>query len=478
MNLKIKKVAVLGAGVMGAQIACHFANIGIEVLLLDMAPKELKESEIKLGLHHPLVRNRLTRQLFERTLKLKPDPLYKKEFAKRISLGNFDEDLPQITDCDWVIEAIVENLEIKKNLYEKVEIYRKPDTLITTNTSGIPIQVLTHGRSQNFKQYFCGTHFFNPPRYLKLLEIIPAKETLTDVAAFLKDYGERFLGKSVVTCKDTPAFIANRVGIYSMMSVVHLMKEMDFSVQEIDKLTGIIIGRPKSATFRTCDVVGLDTLVFVARNLQAVLINDESKDTFLVPESIQKMLDLKWLGSKTKQGFYKKVKSQDGQSEILSLDLKSFEYQAKQRLKIAEFEKAKALPELTKRIKSLISGNSKINLFYQKLFYGLFTYISNRIPEISDDLYKIDEAMCAGFAWEIGPFEIWDSLGLEKTVPQMEKLGMKPAAWIYEMMEKKESFYQLQDGHKQYYDTSKNKHITIPGTEQFISLKNIRSSQT
>lgn len=480
MNFNIKKVAVLGAGVMGSQIACHFANIGIEVLLLDIAPKELNEKEIKLGLNlnHPKVKNRIINQLFTRTLKLKPDPLYKKEFAKRISLGNFDNDLPKIANCDWVIEVVVENLEIKKSLYEKIELYRKENTLITTNTSGIPIQILNQDRSQNFKQYFCGTHFFNPPRYLKLLEIIPTKETSKEVTDFLTHFGERFLGKAVVECKDTPAFIANRVGIYSMMSVVHLMEEMGFSVQEIDKLTGIIIGRPKSATFRTCDVVGLDTLVFVAQNLQKVLVKDESKDTFRVPESVQKMMELKWLGSKTKQGFYKKVKGENGQSEILSLNLDTFGYQAKQKLTIPEFEKAKALPDLTQRIKSLITGNSKVNLFYQKLFFGLFTYISHRIPEITDDLYKIDEAMCAGFAWEIGPFEIWDSLGLEKNIPQMEKMGMKPAAWIYEMMEKKQAFYQLKDGHKQYYNISENKHITIPGSEQFISLKNIRSSQT
>jgi len=480
MNFNIKKVAVLGAGVMGSQIACHFANIGIEVLLLDIAPKELDEKEIELGLNlnHPKVKNRIINQLFTRTLKLKPDPLYKKEFAKRISLGNFDNDLPKIANCDWIIEVVVENLDIKKSLYEKIELYRKVNTLITTNTSGIPIQVLNQDRSENFKQYFCGTHFFNPPRYLKLLEIIPTKETSQKVIDFLTHFGERFLGKAVVECKDTPAFIANRVGIYSMMSVVHLMEEMDFSVQEIDKLTGIIIGRPKSATFRTCDVVGLDTLVFVAQNLQKVLVKDESKDTFRVPDSIQKMMELKWLGSKTKQGFYKKVKAENGQSEILSLNLDTFGYQAKQKLKIPEFEKAKALPDLTQRIKSLISGHSKVNLFYQKLFFGLFAYISHRIPEITDDLYKIDEAMCAGFAWEIGPFEIWDSLSLEKTIPQMEKMGMKPAAWIYEMMEKKESFYQLQNGYQQFYDLSSKAHLIIPGSEQFISLKNIRSSQT
>ena len=480
MNFKIKQVAVLGAGVMGAQIACHFANIGIEVLLLDIAPKELNEKEIKLGLdlNHPKVRNRITNQLFARTLKLKPDPLYKKAFAKRVSLGNFDDDLPRIASCDWIIEVVVENLDIKKSLYEKIELYRRENTLITSNTSGIPIQILTQDRSSNFKQFFCGTHFFNPPRYLKLLEIIPTKETKQEVIDFLTYYGERYLGKSVIACKDTPAFIANRVGIYSMMSVVHLMEEMDFSIQEMDKLTGIIIGRPKSATFRTCDVVGLDTLVFVAQNLQKILVNDEAKDTFLVPGSVQKMMELKWLGSKTKQGFYKKVKGEDGQSEILSLNLDTFGYQAQQKLKIPEFEKAKALPKLTDRIRSLISGESKVNQFYQKLFFGLFAYISHRIPEITDDLYKIDEAMCAGFAWEIGPFEIWDSLGLEKTIPKMEKLGMKPAAWIYEMMEAKTSFYQLQEGNNQFYDISSKIHKTIPGSEQFISLKNIRSSQT
>ncbi len=480
MHRKIRKVAVLGAGVMGAQIACHFANIGMQVLLLDMPPKELNVEEEKAGysLEHPRVRNRIVNQLFTRILKNKPDPLYLKRFAKRINLGNFEDDLIQIKDCDWVIEVIVENIKIKQSLYSKIEEYRKPGSLITSNTSGIPIGMLLDGRSEDFKQSFCGTHFFNPPRYLKLLEIIPSKHTSQEVISFLKEFGERHLGKSVVICKDTPAFIANRIGVYSMMSVFHLLKEFDLSVEEIDKLTGPIIGRPKSATFRTCDVVGLDTLVFVAQNLQKALVHDESKEVFAIPDFIQKLMENQWLGAKTGQGFYKKIKNEEGKSEILSLDLSSFEYQAKQKIKFPEFEAAKAIPHLNNRFKLLLKGEGKISQFYRKLFLGLFAYISNRIPEISDEIYKIDEAICTGFAWEMGPFEIWDTLGLKKSIPMMEELGNKPADWVYKMAEKDQKFYQLKEGNKQFYDINSQDYITIPGTEELVILNNLRPSHS
>ncbi|MCT4602158.1 MAG: 3-hydroxyacyl-CoA dehydrogenase/enoyl-CoA hydratase family protein [Marinifilum sp.] len=479
MTRKIRKVAVLGAGVMGAQIACHFANIGLEVLLLDMPAKELNEKEQKAGLllNHPMVRNRIVNDLFLKATKLKPAPLYLKAYANRITTGNFEDDLHKISECDWVIEAIIENLKIKQELYSKIEEHRKTGSLVTTNTSGIPIQMLIKGRSEDFAAHFCGTHFFNPPRYLKLLEIIPSPKTSQDVLNFLTDFGERFLGKSVVSCKDTPAFIANRVGVYSMMAVFHLIDEFGFTVEEIDKLTGPIIGRPKSATFRTCDVVGLDTLVFVAQNLQKALPHDEAIEVFQIPEFIQHMMGNQWLGSKTGQGFYKKIKS-EGKSEILSLNLESFEYQEKQRVKFAEFEAAKAVPHLNDRFKILLKGNSKVNQFYQKLFFGLFTYVSNRIPEISDELYKIDEAICSGFAWEMGPFEIWDSLGVKKILPLMEKMGYKPADWIYKMAEQDLNFYQLSNGQKQFYDTTSNSYLTIPGTEKLILLNNLRPTQT
>lgn len=480
MHRKIRKVAVLGAGVMGAQIACHFANIGMEVLLLDMPPKELSAEEDKAGysLEHPRVRNRIVNQLFNRIVKNKPDPLYLKSFAKRISLGNFEDDLIKIKDCDWVIEVIVENLKIKQSLYSKIEDYRKTGSLITTNTSGIPIGMLLDGRSEDFKQSFCGTHFFNPPRYLKLLEIIPSTYTSEEVIVFLKEFGERHLGKSVVICKDTPAFIANRIGVYSMMSVFHLLKEFDLSVEEIDKLTGPIIGRPKSATFRTCDVVGLDTLVFVAQNLQKALVHDESKEVFAVPDFIQKLLENQWLGAKTGQGFYKKIKNEEGKSEILSLNLSNFEYQAKQKIKFAEFEAAKAIPHLNNRFKLLLKGEGKISQFYRKLFLGLFAYVSNRIPEISDEIYKIDDAICTGFAWEMGPFEIWDTLGLKKSIPMMEELGYKPADWVYKMAEKDQKFYQLKEGNKQFYEINSQQYITIPGTEELVILNNLRPSHS
>jgi len=479
MTRKIRKVAVLGAGVMGAQIACHFANVGVEVLLLDMPPKELNEHENNAGLSlsHPKVRNRIVNELYNKTIKLRPAPLYLKTFSDRINTGNFEDDLHKISDCDWIIEVIVENLKIKQEFYSKIEECRKPGSLITSNTSGIPIQMLTYGRSEDFSAHFCGTHFFNPPRYLKLLEIIPSSKTSQEVIDFLTDFGERFLGKSVVICKDTPAFIANRVGVYSMMSVFHLIDEFGFSVEEIDKLTGPIIGRAKSATFRTCDVVGLDTLVFVAQNLQKALPNDEGIDVFQIPEFIKQMMGNQWLGAKTGQGFYKKVKV-DGKSEIKSLNLTNFEYQDKQKIKFAEFEAAKAVPHLNNRFKVLLKGNSKVNKFYQKLFFGLFAYVSNRMPEISDELYKIDEAICSGFAWGMGPFEIWKSIGIKESLPIMEAMGFKAANWVYNMVQDDLSFYQLKNGNKQYYDVNTNQYQTIPGTEKLLLLNNLRPSNT
>ena len=480
MHRKIRKVAVLGAGVMGAQIACHFANIGLEVLLLDLPPKKLNTDEEKTGLslEHPKVRNRIVSQQLAKTVRMTPAPLYLKDFAKRIQIGNFEDDLYRIKDCDWTIEVIVENLTIKQKLYTRIEEFRKVNSLVTSNTSGIPIGMLLEGRSADFKRSFCGTHFFNPPRYLKLLEIIPSKHTSQEVIDFLTEFGERHLGKSVVICKDTPAFIANRIGVYSMMSVFHLMKEFDFSIEELDQLTGTIIGRPKSATFRTCDIVGLDTFVFVAQNLQKALAHDESKAIFEIPALIQKLMKKQWLGAKTRQGFYKKIKTEEGKSEILSLNLSSFEYQAKQRIKFAEFEAVKAIPHLNRRFKLLVKGEGKVSQFYRKLFLGLFAYVSNRIPEISDEIYKIDEAICTGFAWEMGPFEIWDALGLKKTIPVMEKLGYKPADWIYKMAENEQQFYQLKNGNKQFFDIASQAYRTIPGTEQLIVLNNIRPTHS
>lgn len=382
MKRTIKKVAVLGSGIMGSRIACHFANIGLDVLLLDISPKELNEIEAKKGLslEDITVKNRIVNDSFQSTIKAKPAPLYHKSFASKVKLGNFDDDLSKISDYDWIIEAIVENLEIKKQLFDKIENHRKPGSLITSNTSGIPIKMMIEGRSDDFQTHFCGTHFFNPPRYLKLLEIIPGPKTDPKIIDFFMHYGDLYLGKTSVLCKDTPAFIANRIGIYSILKVVETMQKLDLNIDEIDKLTGPVIGRPKSATFRTSDIVGLDTLVKVANNLYEGLPDDEKRDIFKLPEIIGKLEENKWLGDKTKQGFYKKTKDEKGKTKILTLDLNTLEYKPKQKVKFATLELTKAIDIVKERFKVLLGGKDKAGEFYRDSFYGIFQYVSNRIP--------------------------------------------------------------------------------------------------
>jgi len=479
MKRIINKVAVLGSGVMGSRIACHFANIGCEVLLLDLVPKDLNEKEKAKGLtlQSKSVRNRIANDDLQFALKSSPSPIYKKEFADRITTGNFDDDLEKITNCDWIIEAIVENPDIKNKMFDKVEKFRKAGTLISSNTSGIPIHLMSEGRSEDFKAHFCGTHFFNPPRYLKLLEIIPSKYTGPEVIDFLMNYSERFLGKTTVLCKDTPGFITNRVGIYSIMSLFHIVEKMGLTVEEVDKLTGPVLGRPKSATFRTCDVVGLDTLVMVAKELQKNCPDDEARHLFAIPTFIQKMVDNKWLGDKSGQGFYKKIKNKDGKSEILALDLKTLEYKPSQKVKFSTLELTKPIENLKERIKVLISGKDKAGEFYRATFAGLFQYVSNRIPEISDELYKIDDGLKSGFGWDLGPFEYWEALGVKEGIALMEKLDDKPADWVYELIKKNNSFYKIENGVRKFYDIPSKSYKTIPGSEQFISLDNIRDSK-
>jgi 3-hydroxyacyl-CoA dehydrogenase len=476
MNRTIRKVAVLGSGVMGSRIACHFANIGAEVLLLDIAPKELSEEEKKKGLSLdiPAVKNKIVASAFEAAVKSNPAPLYHKDFASRIQLGNFTDDMKRIKDYDWTIEVVVENLEIKKKIFDEVEKHRKPGTLITSNTSGIPIHLMAEGRSEDFQKHFCGTHFFNPPRYLKLLEIIPTPKTDPDVVKFLMHYGDLYLGKTTVLCKDTPAFIANRVGIFGIMKVVDSMKKFGLNIDEIDKLTGPVIGRPKSATFRTSDVVGLDTLVKVANNLYAGLPNDEGREMFKLPDVINKLEQNKWLGDKTGQGFYKKTKNAKGETEILTLDLATLEYKPKAKAKFATLETTKSIDNLRERFKVLLAGKDKAGEFYRDSFYGLFQYVSNRIPEIADELYKIDDAICAGFGWELGPFDTWDSVGVEKTLKEMEAAGYKPNQWVYEMLSSgHKSFYKIENGQRTYYDILSKSYKPIPGKGQFIILENL-----
>jgi 3-hydroxyacyl-CoA dehydrogenase len=476
MKRSIRKVAVLGSGIMGSRIACHFANIGAEVLLLDIAPQELTEEEKKRGLSvdSPAVKNRIVASSFESTLKSNPTPLYNKKYASRVKLGNFTDDMAKIKDCDWTIEVVVENLDIKKKVYTEVEKHRKPGTLITSNTSGIPIHLMAEGRSEDFQKHFCGTHFFNPPRYLKLLEIIPTDKTDPEIVKFLMHYGDLYLGKTTVLCKDTPAFIANRVGIYGIMKAIDSMRKLDLNVDEVDKLTGPVIGRPKSATFRTSDVVGLDTLVKVANNLYAGLPNDEGRDMFKLPDEVKKLEQNKWLGDKTGQGFYKKTKGAKGETEILTLDLKTLEYKPKAKTKFATLETTKTIDNLKERFKVLFAGKDKAGEFYRDSFYGLFQYVTNRIPEISDELYKIDDAICAGFGWEIGPFETWDAVGLEPTLKNMEAMGYKPKQWVYDLLAAgNKSFYKIEKGERKYYDIPTKSYKNIPGKDEFIILENL-----
>ena len=413
---RIQKVAVIGSGIMGSGIACHFANIGVEVLLLDIVPRELNEKEKAKGLslEDKVVRNRLVNDALTAAIKSRPAPLYHKDFAKRISTGNLEDDIAKVKDVDWIIEVVVERLDIKQQVFENLEKHRSPGTLITSNTSGIPIKFMNEGRSEDFRQHFCGTHFFNPPRYLKLFEIIPGPDTKQEVLDFLNGYGEQFLGKTSVVAKDTPAFIGNRIGIFGIQSLFHQVSEMGLTIEEVDKLTGPVIGRPKSATFRTVDVVGLDTLVHVANGIYDNCPDDEEHELFKLPSFIDTMMENKWLGSKTKQGFYKKVKNEDGSSEILSLDLDTLEYRAKKRASFPTLEMTKSIDKVIDRFKVLVGGKDKAGEFYRKNFGAMFAYVSKRIPEITDELYKIDDAMKAGFGWENGPFEIWDAVGLSE----------------------------------------------------------------
>lgn len=479
MRRHINKVAVIGSGIMGSGIACHFANIGVEVLLLDIVPRELNEKEKAKGLNltDTVVRNRLVNDSLAVALKSKPSPIYRKKFASRIATGNLEDDISKVAEVDWIIEVVVERLDIKKQVFESLEKYRKPGTLITSNTSGIPIKFMSERRSDDFQKHFCGTHFFNPARYLKLFEIIPGPKTSDEVLEFLNGYGEKFLGKTSVGAKDTPAFIGNRIGIFSIQSLFHAVKDLGMTVEEVDKLTGPVIGRPKSATFRTVDVVGLDTLVHVANGIHENCKDDERLELFQLPDFINTMMDNKWLGSKSGQGFYKKVKNDSGKSEILTLDLDKMDYRSKKSAKFGTLELTKTIDKVIDRFPVLVGGKDKAGEFYRKSFGALFAYVSHRIPEISDDLYKIDDAMKAGFGWEHGPFQIWDAIGLDKGLEFIQAEGLKAAAWVSEMKSAGiNSFYTVKDGATYYYDIPKKTMEKVPGQDAFIILDNIRKS--
>jgi 3-hydroxyacyl-CoA dehydrogenase len=480
MKRIIRKVAVLGSGVMGSRIACHFAGTGVQVLLLDRAPAELTDTEKakKMALDHPTVKNRIVNEALAAAIKSNPSPVYNAEVARRVRTGNFTDNMKDISSCDWIIEVVVERLDIKSGIFSEVEKFRKPGTLISSNTSGIPIHLMNEGRSEDFKKHFCGTHFFNPPRYLRLLEIIPTPDTDPEVIQFLLEYGDLHLGKTTVLCKDSPAFIANRVGVFSIMTIFKLMDKLGLNIDQIEALTGPIIGRPKSATFRTADVVGLDTLVKVANGVYENCPKDEAREIFQIPAWLEKLIANNWLGDKTGQGFFSKKKSTTGEREIFTIDLKTFEYKPRQKVSFPGVETAKPIDDLKERLKILIRSTDIAGDFYRQFHYQLFSYVSHRIPEISDELYRVDDAMRAGFGWEIGAFETWDLFGVADTISKMESAGYKVSGWVKEMITAGfGSFYKVENGVKLVYSPEKKKYVpAVTGDPRaFIVMRNFEN---
>lgn len=476
MSRRIKKVAVLGSGVMGSGIACHFANIGLEVLMLDIVPFDLTEAEKS----QPAARNRIVNGALKAALKAKPAALYDKSFVSRISTGNFDDDFEKIADADWVVEVVVERLDIKNQIFEKVDQYRRKGTLVSSNTSGIPIHLMLKGRSDDFKAHFCGTHFFNPPRYLRLLEIIPTAETKQEVIDFFMHYGDVYLGKQTVLAKDTPAFIGNRIGVYASAKVYQLTTELGLNISTVDKLTGPALGRPKTGTFRLGDLVGHDTGSNVIKGVRENCPNDEQVATFEVPRYMQFLVDNKFFGNKSGQGFYKRTNEKDdkGRRIILELNLETLEYELPVRMDLASLKLAKQVDDPAKRIPQLFKAEDKGGELIRRSLLGLFAYCSNRVPEICDQFHSIDDAMRAGYAWGFGPFEYWDLIGVEEGIKQAEAEGEQVADWVKEMVAKGfTSFYKREDGKKKYYNIDTKAYEVIPGADEFIILDNYRDQE-
>jgi 3-hydroxyacyl-CoA dehydrogenase len=470
MARKIRKVTVLGSGIMGSRIACHFANIGLEVLLLDIVTPNLAQGSNKDD------RNTHVNKALSSALKSNPSPIYSKQFTRNIKTGNFKDDLHRIVDSDWIIEVVIERLDIKKTLFEKVEKYRREGSLITSNTSGIPIELMLEGRSDDFQSNFCGTHFFNPPRYLKLLEIIPSSKTKPEVVDFFLEYGNLFLGKTTVKAKDTPAFIANRIGVFSIMAIFKYMQKYELSIEEVDMATGPVSGRPKSATFRTSDLVGLDTLTKVAGGVYKHCIEDEMNKWFEIPDFLIKMLEMNWLGDKTGQGFYKKSKDSSGNRVIEQLNLKSFEYEPLTKPRYESIGKAKKTSDVAKSIRSLFNSDDKIANFFREVMVAVSAYSANRIPEIADEIYQIDDALKAGFGWEAGPFETWDILGFDNVLKAIKASDFEVPKWMNDFESNGyNQFYIVENNQRKCYSLASGQYEIIPGTESLVVLENYRS---
>ncbi|CAI8931740.1 putative 3-hydroxyacyl-CoA dehydrogenase [Brevibacillus sp. IT-7CA2] len=453
MERKIRKAAVLGSGVMGAGIAAHLANVGIPTYLLDIVPRELTAEESKKGLtlSDSVVKNRIAQAGRDRLLKEKPAPLYDKKNIDLITVGNFEDHLSCLSEVDWIIEVVVENIEVKKSVFAMVEAHRKPGTIVSSNTSGVSINEMAEGRSDDFRKHFLGTHFFNPPRYLKLLELIPGLDTDPQVISFMKHFGEHVLGKGMVVCKDTPNFIANRIGTYGLQVSIHEMVRLGLGVDEVDALTGPVIGRPKSATFRTLDVVGLDTYVHVAGNVRNKSTDEQERSVFEVPEFVLQMVEKRWIGQKAGQGFFKQVKTEKGK-EIMALSVDTLEYRPSVRPKFASLETAKTVKTLPEKLRALAYGKDKGSEFVWSVFKKVLLYSAEKAHEIADDIVSVDQAMKWGFGWEMGPFETWDAIGLEKSVAKMREENEKIPALVEELLASgKTSFYQKEQGKRSVF---------------------------
>ncbi|HEV8384474.1 MAG TPA: 3-hydroxyacyl-CoA dehydrogenase NAD-binding domain-containing protein, partial [Candidatus Acidoferrales bacterium] len=478
MTRPIQKVAVLGAGTMGARIAAHLANAGVPCYLLDIVPNELTKEEAAKGLtlESPAVRNRIVNAGLDAARKSRPAAFFHADGARRITTGNFDDNLAWCGEVDWIIEAVAERLDIKRSLFERVEKFRKPGTIVSTNTSGLPIHTIAEGRSEDFQQHWAGTHFFNPPRYMKLVELVAGPQTKPEVLDTLNEFCDRRLGKGVVIAKDTPNFIANRIGTFSMLNVLRLMAELDMTVEEIDACTGPAVGWPKSATFRTADIVGLDVLVHVVRNLYENTVDDEMRERYVVPPLIEEMMKRGWLGEKSGGGFYKKIKGKGGK-EILTLDWKTMEYRPRQKAKFASIEAGKQVEDTRDRLKMLLAGKDKAAQFLWRSISEMCLYAAWRIPEIADRIVEVDRAMKWGFAWELGPFEIWDAVGVETMAKKLEAEGRALPPIVTEALKPgKKSFYgTLHAGTPEctrvYFDFPSSAYLPVEEPEGVIILK-------
>ena len=476
-KFNVTKAAVLGAGTMGAGIAAHLANAGIQTLLLDIAPGELTADEEKRGLtlESPEVRNRIVNTLFDAAKKLKPAPFMLGDNAKLIKTGNFTDDIAKLRDCDLVIEAVVENLGIKHTLFAEVDKFRKPGAVIASNTSGIPIDSIAEPFSDDFKEHFVGVHFFNPPRYMKLVEVIPGTKTSGEIACAVSGFLDQRLGKGVVPAKDRPNFIANRIGVFGMMATIHEMISMGFTPTEVDQMTGKAIGHASSATFRTSDLVGLDVTAHVTNNLYPAVPDDEDREVFKLPELIQTLLDKKLLGDKTKGGFFKKSTDAEGNRQILELDLATFEYKPQVKTKFPSLDAVKAIEDKAQRVKTLVWGEDRVGEFLWKTTSRVSRYAANRIPEIANTIVEIDNAIKWGFGWEIGVFESWDAIGVRKSVERMRAEGQPIPSNVERMLESgAETFYKNEKGVEWFFDLVAGEYKEIPARPGVIVLKSVK----